>query len=356
MFKRILVFGAGAVGGYVGGHLAKAGHSITFADAWPAHVEAIRRDGLRLQGMTEAEAAHVHPPILHLTELQDLIRQEPIDMVLLSVKSYDTAWAARLAAMYLSDGGVMVSLQNAINEHRIAEVVGRERTMGCIASKIVVELVEPGYIERRVPKGGEAHTVFRVGEYEGPVRPRTEWLAEALSVIDSAKASDDLWGERWSKLVANAMSNCISAATALPVKAYTREVAGRRLSIRLAAEAIRVGRELGHQLVKINGHDPQVWVDAAQALEAGINDSAEVAALEDRMLAQTAKLSDEARPSMAQDIAKKRRTEIDELNGEIVRRGLEVGVETPANSAMQEIVRRVERGAAAPSLALLPAL
>ena len=356
MFKRILVFGAGAVGGYVGGHLLRAGHDVTFADFWPEHVEAMRSDGLKLTGMTEAEAAHVHPRALHLTELQGLIKEAPIDLVLLSVKSYDTDWAARLAALYLVDDGPMVSLQNGINEPTIAEVVGAERTMGCIASKIVVELVAPGVIERRVALGGAAHTVFRVGEFSGPVRERTTWLAEALSVIDSAKASDNLGGERWSKLVANAMSNCVSAATALPVKAYTLEDSPRRISIRLAGEAVQVGLALGHTLEKINGMAPEAWVVAAEALKAGANESPELAEVEAKMLASIARISDTARPSMAQDVAKGRRTEIDNLNGLVVRRGKEVGIETPVNAAMVEAVRRVERGAADPALALLPAL
>ncbi len=353
MLGRILVFGAGAVGGYVGGHLIRAGYDVTMADPWPEHVETMRAGGLRLSGVTPEEAAHVRPRALHVTELQGLVKEPPFDLVLLSVKAYDTAWAARLAALYLAEGGAMVSLQNAINEARIAEAVGPERTMGCIASKIVVELVAPGVVERRVAKGGDKHTVFRVGELTGPIQARTRALADALAHVDSAKASDNLNGERWSKLVQNAMSNCVSAASGLTVRGYMGEQTARRLSIRLAGEAVDVGLALGHELELINGQDPRIWVEAKDALVEGRNDDSIVADIEDRMAKNAARMTDTARPSMAQDIAKGRRTEIDDLNGEVVHRGAELGIDTPANAAMVEVVRRVERGRVDASLELL---
>ncbi len=353
MLGRILVFGAGAVGGYVGGHLLRSGHDVVMADPWPEHVDMMNGHGLRLEGTTPEEAAHVRPRALHLTELQGQLREAPFDMVLLSMKSYDTAWAARLAALYLGDDAPMVSLQNAINEPALAEAVGPARTMGCIASKIVVELIGPGHIVRRVAKGGDKHTVFRVGELDGGIKPRTEALAQALAAIDSAKATGNLPGERWSKLVQNAMSNCVSAASGLTVRAYTEEALARRLSIRLAGEAVSVGLALGHQLELINGLAPEAWVAAGDDLARGANESPEVAAIEAKMLAGAARMTERARPSMAQDIAKGRRTEINELNGEVVRRARELGLDVPANQAMVAAVQQVERGQVEPGLKLL---
>ncbi len=354
MDKRILVMGAGAVGGYVGGHLQAAGYDITLADPWPDHIEAIRAQGLRLEGTTPEEAVTCHPRALHLTELQGLSREAPFQTILLSMKSYDTSWAAQLAALYLADDGCMVSLQNAINEHKIAALVGWQRTLGCIASKIVVELVAPGHIIRGVAKGGAKHTVFRVGECDNEIRPRTEALAAALSHIDSAKVTPNLSGERWTKLVQNAMSNCVSAATGLPVKAYLNEPRSRHVSIRLAAEAAAIGLALGHQLETINGLPAEKWVEAGKTMADGVNDAAALKEAEEILLAGAARMSDGARPSMAQDIAKQRRTEIDELNGEVVRRAQELGIAVPTNAAMQKVVQRVERGDAVPGLDLLP--
>ena len=352
--RRILVLGAGAVGCYVGGHLQAAGYEVTVADPWPEHIEAIRRDGLRLEGTTPQEAATTHPRALHLTDLQSLSREPPLSTIFLSVKSYDTDWAARLAALYLADEGCLVSLQNGINESRIADAVGWRRTVGCIASRIVVELVAPGHVIRCVAKGGTRHTVFRVGECDGSVTARSEALATALSYVDSAKATANLAGERWSKLVLNAMSNCVSAATGLRVRAYLNEERSRHTSIRLAGEAVGVGLALGHELEPINGRPGEDWVAAGLALAEGANRSPALDLVEEKLLAGAARVSDSARPSMAQDIAKGRRTEIDELNGEVVRRAGEHGIDVPFNAHMRKTVLRVECGEAVPGLDLLP--
>src|SRR6478735_835013 len=96
MNKRIAFVGAGAIGGYIGGNLAALGHDVTLIDAWPAHVEAMRTSGLRLHGMTEPENHTVRVNAMHITEVQALARQRPIDIAFIAVKSYDTVWATRL--------------------------------------------------------------------------------------------------------------------------------------------------------------------------------------------------------------------------------------------------------------------
>ena len=149
MQKRIVIVGAGAVGGYAGASLAHAGHDVTLIDGWPAHVEAIRASGMNLYGMTEAERRKVQVPALHLTEVQILAKQRPIDIAFISVKSYDTIWASMMIRQYLAADGVVVSMQNCINEERVASVVGWGRTLGVIVGGGVgVELYEPGHIRR----------------------------------------------------------------------------------------------------------------------------------------------------------------------------------------------------------------
>src|SRR6202789_1283841 len=132
MKKRIAVVGAGAVGGYVGASLAHAGHDVTLIDPWPEHVEAIRANGMNLYGMTEAERRTVKVNAMHLTELQNLAKQRPIDIAFISMKSYDTIWATQMIRQYLSPGACVVSMQNCINEERVASVVGWGRTLGVI--------------------------------------------------------------------------------------------------------------------------------------------------------------------------------------------------------------------------------
>ncbi|MDP6688472.1 MAG: 2-dehydropantoate 2-reductase [Alphaproteobacteria bacterium] len=344
MNERILIIGAGAVGAYVGGYFARAGHEVILADPWPAHVEHMQAHGLRLEGMTEPECFSTPVRAMHLTDLQSLSKEKPADIAFVCVKSYDTPWAAALAKNYLAADGFIVSLQNGINEDAIASVVGWNKTIGCIASKIVVELVEPGFVRRSVSKGGESYTVFRVGEPHGRPTRRVERIHDMLADIDSVKVTTNLWGERWSKLVQNAMGNGLSAASGMSNKQFTQNETTRRLSIRLAGEAVRVGQMQGLALEKIGGIDPELWVAAAEELTSGANDTPVLDEMEAKMLAQSERMSDTARPSMGQDMIKGRRTEIEFLNGLVVQRANELGLEAPANAGLIAAVQLVERG------------
>jgi 2-dehydropantoate 2-reductase len=348
--KRIAFVGAGALGGYVGGYFERAGLDVTLIDPWPEHVETIRATGLELDGLTPEEKFVVKPRIFHLTEVQSLAKA-PVDIAFVSMKSYDTAWATALIAPYLAPEGFVVSLQNCLNEETIAGIVGWGRTVGVVASLISVDLFDKGKIRRTIAKGGDKHTVFRVGEPHGRITARVEELVQWFKGIDSSKATANLWGERWSKLVQNAMSNGVSAATGLSSADCNRNDTIRRFQIRLAGEGIRVGQALGYQMEKIRGLEPE---------KLGRANEGDAAALAEVEAALTPKAganprADIQRPSMAQDIRKGRRTEIEAMNGFIARKGAECGVPAPANEKLTGIVTSVERGEIKPSPALLGA-
>ena len=110
MKKRIAFMGAGAIGGYVGGQLSRNGHDVTLIDPWPAHIEAIRANGLEMTGTTAAERCIVKPNTMHLTDAQSLSKQKPIDIAFICMKSYDTEWATAMIRQYLAPDGFIVSL------------------------------------------------------------------------------------------------------------------------------------------------------------------------------------------------------------------------------------------------------
>jgi 2-dehydropantoate 2-reductase len=343
MGKRIVVVGAGAIGGYAGGLMARAGEDVTLIDAWPEHVEYVRKHGLQLSGVTPQEKYSIAVPILHITDVQRLVREKPVDIAFICVKSYDTEWATQLIKPYLAPDGYVVSLQNCINEERIAAIVGWGRALGCIASLVAAELYAPGHIKRTVPMGGAKHTVYRVGEVHGRVTPRAEEVARLLAHADSSKVTTNLWGERWSKLVVNSMRNGLSAATGLSGNQRDLAEGPRDLSIRLGAQAVRVGQALGYKLEKMLGMEPETL---ARAGEGSADARAEIVAT---LLEHAQKRSDEQRPSMAQDIFKGRRTETDFINGFVAAKGAEIGVAAQIHATMNELVKRVERGELKPS-------
>jgi 2-dehydropantoate 2-reductase len=314
-------------------------------------VDKIRKDGLELDGMTPEERFVVpFKKVLHITEVQNLSRQ-PIDVAFVSMKSYDTAWATHLIRPYLSPEGFVVSLQNCLNEETIAGIVGWGRVVGVIASLISVDLHEAGRIRRTIAKGGAKHTVFRVGEPHGRITQRVEELATWLSGIDSSKATTNLWGERWSKLVQNGMGNGVTAATGLTSGDCLRNETIRRFQIKLAGEAIRVGQALGFTLEKVKGIEPELFARASEG------DAQALAQVEPALIPakEANPRGNIQRPSMAQDILKGRRTEIDAMNGLIAAKGKEIGVPAPTHAKLTEIVTKVERGEVKPSPALLGA-
>src|SRR3546814_19397637 len=132
-----------------------------------------------------------------------------------------------------------------MNEETIAGIAGGGKTLGCIASQISVELYEPAHVHRGVKKGGAAHTVFRVGEVHGRATDRAREVCRLVAYGDSAKVTDNLWGERWSKLVANSMQNGLSACTGLSGNELVKTDAIRHFSARLGSEAIRIGAAAG---------------------------------------------------------------------------------------------------------------
>ena len=344
MGKRIAVVGAGAVGGYVGAHLARLGEDVTLIDPWPEHIEAIRARGMEMDGVSEEDRVTVREAkTMHLTEVQGLAKQPPIDIAFVSTKSYDTEWATMFIRPYLAPNGFVVSLQNCINEERIAGIVGWGKTVGMIAATISVELYEPGRIRRTVPRGGAKNTTFRVGEVHGRTTRRVEALAEMIAPIDSVKVTTNLWGERWSKLCLNGMRNGVSAATGLPGNDCDRREKVRRFMIRLGGEAVRVGQALGYELEEVMKIEPEKLARASEGDKSALDE------VESILLARAGTnapggRSDLQRPSMGQDMLKGRRTEIDFINGFIAEKAKEVGLSVPANLAITEAVKRVERG------------
>jgi 2-dehydropantoate 2-reductase len=341
MGKRIAFVGAGALGGYVGGYLAHHGQDVTLIDMWPENIEAIRARGLELDGVTPEEKFTVrNAKTMHLTEVQSLSKQTPIDIAFVAVKSYDTEWATMLIRPYLAADGFVVSLQNCVNEEKIAGIVGWGKTLGVVASLISVEMYDAARIRRTAAKGSDKHTVFRIGEVHGIVTKRVEELVSMFSVIDSVKATTNLWGERWSKLSQNGMRNGVSAVTGLSSPQCDQNPAIRRFAIKLGGEAVRVAQALGYQLENLGKLKPEMLALAAE----GNGDA--MAEVEEIMTARAHAnpRGDIQRPSMAQDIGKGRRTEIDFMNGFIVDKGRMLGIPTPSHDKLVELVKRLERG------------
>lgn len=165
-----------------------------------------------------------------------------------------------------------------------------------------------------------------------------------LSAADGSAVTNNLWGERWSKLVVNSMRMGLATVTKINIPEQDRNDITRGLMIRLGAEAVRVGLALGYQLVKMQG------IEAETMLRAGDGDPSAIDEITRILLELANSFADNSMPSMAQDIAKGRRTEADGIYGLIVRKGQETEIPTPVNLRILELVNRLERGEIEPSI------
>ena len=325
--KRLAVVGAGGIGGSIGGYMTLVGEDVTLIDQWPRHVEAMKANGLRLS-TREGDTFNIPVNALHLFEVCTI--REPFDIVFLAVKGYDAQWSAKLIEPYLKEDAYIVGCQNGMCDDLIAEIVGQEREVPCVVT-LTASLNEPGHPSRNNLPDRVAWTV---GERDGRITPRVEDLAGIMSSVGKSRVSDNVMGERWSKLVMNCMSNALAGLTTMPTKTMTHDPTARGIAIKLGGEVVRVGEALGYRIGEIRGLPARAFAEAAEGRG--------VRRVEEAMMLQGAKAAGETRASLLQDVLKGRKTEIDFLNGYVAAKGKEVGVPAPANAAVTALIKRVE--------------
>jgi 2-dehydropantoate 2-reductase len=321
VIKRIGILGAGAIGSVVGGCLTKAGRDVTLIDQWPEHVEAMKAKGLRLSGTIGDFVVPVKA--LHIHELQSV--REPFDAIFIAVKSYDTEWATAMPLSYLKPDGVVVDFQNGINDERVAAIAGKHRTLGCVIT-ISAGMYEAGHAMRT----DTGQIGFKIGEHDGRETARAKELAEIMGAVAETKVTTNLFGERWSKLAINCMANPLAGLTGLGTLQVRTDPQIAAIGVLVGAEAILVGRAAGHEVEPIYGIPTQRYVDAynGKGLKPLLDEIAEIA-----------RKRGGGEPSLLQDVKKKRRTEIDYLNGYVCEQGKQRGVKTPYNDAVVATIR-----------------
>jgi len=339
--KRIIFIGAGAVGSYLGGWLSHTGHDVTLVDPWHLQVETVRRDGLRVSGPHEPFTAR--PRMFHLHESERVAREPLFDIGFVAVKAYDTSWAAHFIKRFVKPGGYYVSAQNTWTDPAVAEAVGAKNAIGLVMSSISVSMMEAGKVERpgSTRRRDHGHDVFRAGEHDGAITSRLHELIEMLDPIDAGKVTSNLWGERWAKLCQNSMGNPVVALADAGMATISKDARGRELQIRLASESARVGIAAGFKIENFGGAPAQQWADASNG-----------AVFEelDAVIAEKGGGND-WRPSMGQDVLKGRQTEINQMNGHVLKVAGDLNIDEPVTAATVEMVRAIDAGSIKPGLA-----
>ena len=324
MDKKIAVLGAGAIGSIVGADLTMAGYDVAIIDQWPEHVEAMKASGLRVTMADEDLQIQVHAS--HLCELAST--NPEFDLVLLAVKSYDTRWMAEFIKPYLKPEGVLVGMQNGMNDDSNASIIGRERTMGCVVD-LSGEIFRPGSVQRNSRRNG---TWFAVGNLDGSISPRVREVESVLRNVGKVDVTNNIYGAKWTKLIVNSMTMGPFGLLGLKA-AEAAELPGMfEFSVKCGKESLAVGTALGYRIEPIFGLRADEF--------AGSSDEG----LATAMRTLLCHIGNRARSAPIHDHLKGRRSEMAFISGLVVSKGKEVNVRTPYNEAVVEIDRQINSG------------
>jgi 2-dehydropantoate 2-reductase len=288
----VAVMGAGAVGCYYGAMLARAGHKVTLI-ARPQHVEAVRRAGLRLQTSQFDEFIK-----LDASSAADGARGARL--VLFSVKSTDTEAAGKALAPHLEREAAILTLQNGVdNAERLAATLGREVIPAVVY--VAVEMAGAGHVRHH----GRGELL--IGRGKG-----SETIVAAFAGADvKVEISDNVAGALWAKLIVNCAYNALSAITQLPYGRLVQGAGVPDVMRDVVDECLAIARACG---VQVPGDMQETVRGLAQTMPGQYS-------------------------STAQDLARQKKTEIDHLNGFVVRKGEALGVPTPVNRALLALVK-----------------
>ena len=306
-FKHIAVVGAGAVGSFYGAMLARAGHKVTLIGR-PAHVQATKRDGLKLDLATSSATEIVQ--IGASTELSSL---QSADLVLFCVKSTDSASVARQMAPHLAPHALIMSLQNGVENAALIAQQVPHAVIPCVVY-VAAEMPAPGCVKHH-GRGELVMGTMQASRLKDPQKTLQDIVALLGSAQVPVQISQNVMAELWSKLMINCAFNAISGLAQIQYEKLAALESVRATQTALVKEVIAVALADG------------IHLSESAALEA-------VAKISVTMGSQ--------KSSTAQDRARSKPSELDHLNGFIVRRGQALGVPTPVNQAMFSLVKLVE--------------
>jgi len=301
-WPKVAVLGAGAVGCYFGGMLARAGAPVMLIGR-SQHVEALNRDGLWLETMSFQERVPINASV-------DVEAVRDAEVVLFCVKTLDTESAARSIAPHLSPGAVVLSLQNGVdNVERMHAASGIEALAAVVY--VAAAMIGPG----RVKHTGRGDLVL--GDLKRARRDEVErWAAMFIRAGVPCVVSDNVGAELWTKVSINCAYNAVSALGQAKYGRIAKHPQAREVMRQAVVETVAVARACGFDLS------------------------------EEKLVEATFRLGEamsEATSSTSQDIRRGKLTEIDSLNGVVARRGAELGVSTPVNQTLYALIKLLEQ-------------
>ncbi len=326
---RVAIYGAGSLGTILGAYISKAGEAIELINRNKAHVEALQTKGAKVVGTVE----FVQPVNAYTLDAMS----GNYDVLFLMTKQQHNAEVVAMLKDYLASDGVLVTFQNGLPEVQIAEILGEERVLGCTVAWGAT-LQSPGVCELTSEPDALSFSLGAISKRRNKHFDKVKELLELMGTVD---VEENFLGTRWSKLLINAAFSGMSAVLGCTFGEAAGPRDSRRVVQALIKECIDVCAKGGIRIEPVQGKDIVKLLDYTNPLKKVFSYLIIPIAIR-----KHAKL----KASMLQDLEKGKLTEVDAINGAVSAFGQKVGVPTPANDCVVEIIHKIEQGELNPSV------
>ena len=324
---RSAIYGAGSLGTVLGAYLSRDGVAVDLINRNKNHVIALRQHGARVIGTVDLTAP-VHA--LFPEEMTGVY-----DVIFLLTKQLENRQVVAFLKQYLAEDGLIVTLQNGLPEDSVAEVVGKQRTAGCVV-EWGATLSEPGV---SILTSAPDSLSFHMGQMPGIPAGKLQQVKSLLEHMCPVIMEPNLPGVRWSKLLINAAFSGLGTVMGGTFGTVTQTPAAREAAIRCMKEVMDVGRAAGVTFAPVQGKDITRLFYYRNPVKK---------ALGKLILPIAMKKHADIVPSMLQDLRKGKPCEIDAINGVVCDRGRKLGVATPVNDGIVRLIREMEQGKRTP--------
>ncbi len=321
--KRYAIYGAGSLGTVLGAYITKNGGEIDLINRNKAHVQALNENGAHIKGKVEMTV-----PVKACTPDE---MTGKYDVILLMTKQLHNAEVVTMLKDFLTEKGVIVTLQNGLPEPDIADIIGPQRTMGCVV-EWGATLSEPGVC---ILTSEPDSLTFHMGRMPGISDEQFTMVKELLELMCPVHEEPNLIGARWSKLLINATFSGLGTVMGGVFGDVYENKEAREIALRCMKECIDVGQASGVKFAKVQGKDiTKLFYYKNKAKKAFGMFLLPIAMKKHRNI----------EPSMLQDLRHHKPCEVDSINGMVCEWGRKKNVPTPINDKIVEIIKKQQNG------------
>ncbi len=321
--SRNAIYGAGSLGTVLGAYITKNGGQVDLINRNKAHVEILNTKGAKIIGTVDMTV-----PVKAITPQE---MEGKYDVIVLLTKQLHNKEVVTMLKDFLSETGVIVTLQNGIPEPGIAEIVGANHTMGC-AVEWGAALIEPGVCELTSAPDSLS---FHMGKLEGITDSQVKMVKDLLELMCPVHEEENLMGARWSKLLINATFSGLGTVVGGVFGDVSEDKDAQKVAIRCMKECIDVGHATGTEFAPVQGKNIVGLFYYKGALKRALGCKLLPIAMKKHRLIE---------PSMLQDLKKGKPCEVDAINGVVCEFGRKHNVPTPINDKIVEIIKKIQNG------------